>query len=245
MSATLPNLDMLASWLDADIYKSDCRPVPLKEYVKIGDAVYDKNFQLQRRIRPPVHIQVNTTVEFDCQRRLLYGFPKGDGDHVTYLCLEAVLEGHSTIVFCPTKKWCETLADSVSKEFFALGRNAAPATATDGEDRSGADEVRRKLQGQLDGKVIGEFLERLKRCPTGADALLTKVARFGVAYHHAGLSFYEREVVEDGFKTGSIRVLVATTTLSSGINLPARRVILRSPYSYKYEVTCAKICSYL
>ena len=38
MSATLPNLDILASWLNAAMYSSNYRPVPLTHRVKKTSA---------------------------------------------------------------------------------------------------------------------------------------------------------------------------------------------------------------
>ena len=49
----------------------------------------------------------------------------------------------------------------------------------------------------------------------------------GVAWHNGNLSSQEREVVQEAFKQKSIRLIVATTTLAAGINLPTRLVILR------------------
>ena len=80
------------------------------------------------------------------------------------------------------------------------------------------------------------MLEQLSRCPAGLDNTLNKVIKMGVAFHHAGLTTDERDIIEAGFKNGSIRVLVATSTLSSGVNLPARRVILRCPLTFNGQL---------
>lgn len=59
MSATLPNLEMLAKWLDATLYQTNFRPVPLKEYLKIGENVYNVNdLSLSHTIKPTFIIKV-------------------------------------------------------------------------------------------------------------------------------------------------------------------------------------------
>lgn len=36
------------------------------------------------------------------------------------LCFETVQAGHAALLFCPSKNWCEKLADSIAREFYNL-----------------------------------------------------------------------------------------------------------------------------
>jgi replicative superfamily II helicase len=43
----------------------------------------------------------------------------------------------------------------------------------------------------------------------------------------AGLTTEEKEIIAEAFDAGVLKILVATSSLAAGINLPARRVILQ------------------
>ena len=60
-----------------------------------------------------------------------------------------------------------------------------------------------------------------------ASKILGRLLKAGIAFHHAGLASQERTIVEESFKQNLLKVIVATPTLAAGINLPARRVIVR------------------
>ncbi|KAG8014817.1 DNA polymerase theta [Nibea albiflora] len=197
MSATLPNLSLLAGWLGAELYQTDYRPVPLQEHLKVGCSIYDKSLSVVRQFTPALHI-------------------KGDDEHIVSLCYETVMEGHSVLLFCPSKNWCEKLADSIAREFYNLRR----------ADRQGEAEPQ---PVSLDQDGLVDVVAQLRRTPAGLDPILQRTVPWGVAFHHAGLTFDERDVLEGAFRQGMVRVLAATSTLSSGVNLPARRVIIRTP----------------
>ncbi|KAK1135499.1 hypothetical protein K0M31_000088 [Melipona bicolor] len=54
----------------------------------------------------------------------------------------------------------------------------------------------------------------------------------GLSVHHAGLLRSERNLVERYFREGLIKVLVCTSTLAWGVNLPAHAVIIRGTEIY-------------
>ncbi|XP_064071522.1 DNA polymerase theta-like [Vanessa tameamea] len=203
MSATLPNLGILASWLDAELFITEFRPIPLNEYCLVGNKYYDKSGQYIGLLEDPKVLGI-------------------EGDYVLSLCLETLRDGCSILIFCMTKNWCENLAQSIASSFYKLGCSS--------------NEQGMVLREQLKSQSILETLEQLKNCPVGLDQILKNIVSFGVAYHHAGLTFDERDIIEGGFKSGAIRVLVATSTLSSGVNLPARKVIIRSPVFQKQPI---------
>ncbi|MCD2200234.1 DEAD/DEAH box helicase [Halobacterium sp. KA-4] len=59
------------------------------------------------------------------------------------------------------------------------------------------------------------------------NATLRKSVLDGVAFHHAGLSTHDKNLVEEWFREGKIRILFSTSTLAWGVNLPARCVVIR------------------
>ncbi|QDX40086.1 DEAD/DEAH box helicase [Salarchaeum sp. JOR-1] len=59
------------------------------------------------------------------------------------------------------------------------------------------------------------------------NSTLRKSVLDGVAFHHAGLSTNDKNLVEQWFREGKIELLFSTSTLAWGVNLPARCVVIR------------------
>ncbi|MDD1770028.1 MAG: DEAD/DEAH box helicase [Methanomassiliicoccales archaeon] len=130
------------------------------------------------------------------------------GDAVWSLIRDSVLEGGQCLVFVNTRKSTEALA----MKFAPMMHDLIPGhIAVEGEENLVED------QGE----------------PTSIGRKLRACVKKGVAFHNAGLANEQRRMVERAFKSGKIKAIIATPTLAAGINLPARRVVVRDVSRYE------------
>ena len=129
------------------------------------------------------------------------------GDAVSSLVMQTVGDGGQCLVFVNSRR-------STEAEAVRLSGLLKPVASRD----LGDSEVS-VLEGDSESTATGR---KLASC-----------VRSGAAFHNAGLTYRQRRYVEDAFRAGQIKVIVATPTLAAGINLPARRVVVRDTYRYE------------
>ncbi|KAF5277171.1 hypothetical protein FQR65_LT03877 [Abscondita terminalis] len=69
-------------------------------------------------------------------------------------------------------------------------------------------------------------------CQSLSETKLKDTLVHGIGFHHAGLSQEDRKIMEDLFRKSGLPILVTTSTLAMGINLPAHLVIIKSTKHY-------------
>lgn len=175
LSATISNSNDLAMWLDADLVKSDWRPIKLKEGI-----YFDKE------------------ITFTDGSRIELEYNK---DEVLALVNDMLRSGGQCIVFVNSRRSAEALASRYCNSVAGQGAYSI------------SEEDRMILEGDSESTAVGR---KLASC-----------VKYGIAFHHAGLTSDQRHYVESNFRSGKLKVIVATPTLAAGINLPARRVIVR------------------
>ncbi len=221
LSATVSNATELADWITTvrgttRPILEDRRPVRLDNYYLIGDATNDRMHLLPTLINGRFnHEAARLDDEGARASRGGRGGHRQRGGRRRLFApsrLETVdlLEEHEmlpVIYFIFSRNQCDDAARSCL---------AAGMRLTTGDERDRIREVVDARLGAMDPAdlaVLGysQFLAQLEA---------------GVAAHHAGMVPPFKEVVEQCFVEGLVKVVFATETLAVGINMPAKTVVI-------------------
>jgi ATP-dependent RNA helicase HelY len=229
LSATVSNAEEFGDWLrgvrgETEIVVSEARPVPLWQHVLTNDRLYDLFIDDdQVEINPELVALARQDQEeqrlSDKNRRYSgqggnhrrgrgsrgYSHREPDRfDEVLRLEREGLLPA---IIFVFSRKGCDIAVGQLLRAGVRLTseRERAEIEAFAQERCAGIPPEDLAVLGYAD------FEHALGR---------------GVAAHHAGMLPIFKEVVEELFTQGLVKVVFATETLALGINMPARSVVL-------------------
>jgi helicase len=119
-------------------------------------------------------------------------------DPIHKLALQTLEQNKQAIIFVPSRASAEKTAEEIAK----LTTFSLP---------------------ELEQEVLKAASTPTKQCRK-----LSHAIKKGVAFHHAGLLQAQKELIEDEFRNGKIKIICATPTLAAGLSLPVFRVIIKS-----------------
>jgi ATP-dependent RNA helicase HelY len=230
LSATVSNAEEFGEWLqtvrgDTTVIVEEHRPVPLWQSVLVGNQLHDLFVappdELPDGDQPTVNPTLTRLAADETRLNRIRGDRRGHrgnrrprsavamphrADTVDVLDRAGLLP---VIVFIFSRAAC----DAAVRQCLAAG-----VRLTQPDERRRIREIvdqRSTIIPDEDLTILGyaEFRDGLER---------------GVAAHHAGMLPVFKEIVEELFVAGLIKVVYATETLALGINMPARSVMLES-----------------
>ncbi|MFD1858603.1 DEAD/DEAH box helicase [Aeromicrobium camelliae] len=219
LSATVSNAEEFGAWLtevrgNTVTIVEERRPVPLYQHVMVGRRLYPLfeddgqrvNHSLERMAREDWQLsRARKGRPGKGQRRPRSRYQTPDRvDVVTKLDAEGLLPA---IVFIFSRAGCAAAVEQ------CLNARLTLTTEEEQQEILATVDAATTHLPEDDLYVLGfhEFREGIAR---------------GVAAHHAGMLPTFKEIVEDLFSRGLVKVVFATETLALGINMPARSVVI-------------------
>lgn len=148
------------------------------------------------------------------------GIRQESGDSVIDIALDTIKKEKQALVFVGTKRSAEKQAEEISKK---------------------TKKVSEELE-ELSEKILNALAKPTKQCER-----LSRCARHGAAFHHAGLMHKQKELIEDAFRKKTISIICCTPTLAAGVDLPAFRTLIKDlkRYGGKFGMNYIPVLEYL
>lgn len=222
LSAIVPNIEEINAWLggsEQSVVRSEYRPA-IAEFAVLRVTGRNTSARIDLELNAAEQEPFNYRVDRFLDRgRFVYRNP-ATGRKNTYQFMSV-----------------KTRAIATARMALPMGTVAVFATQKTGNQGAIAlaEELLQQLDHALDLPSPEEYADDSRRAVKeylvdeyGDDWIGTRIVEVGGAMHHGDIPQETREVIEQLIRARSCRLIVCTSTLAEGVNLPVRTLVLYS-----------------
>lgn len=204
LSAMIPNSEDFGRWLatESSVCSTSWRPTRQK----FGEIRFEAIKPRGSKLKLELYDENSLLDDIEINLKSFSKQPKSIAEKVVWSS-QVLRKRGPVLVFCMAKARCEKIAESIV-EYLKAEEKRDPSTILYKEIHP--------LVNALRNKIIREVSH---------DFLLSDALAFGIAYHHADLPPRIRIDLEHLISDGLVDVVISTTTLAEGVNLPISTVI--------------------
>ncbi len=237
LSATISNAEEFGEWIGTlrgatRVVIEERRPVPLEHHYLVGHRLHPMHVEQDGTLLPNPYV-----VSLDQRELRTKSHTRRSSGTVQHTNRGRPREGHRGVYVPRREEVVEVLAEAgmLPAIYFVFSRAGCDksvdwlrgaglhlTTREEAERIREFAEMRAAWMDEQDLATLGfyDFLDGLTQ---------------GVAAHHAGMLPVFKETVEELFEAGLVKVVFATETLSLGINMPARSVVIEDLWKFSGE----------
>jgi ATP-dependent RNA helicase HelY len=237
LSATISNAEEFGDWIttlrgDTRVVIEEKRPVPLEHHYLVGTRLHPMHVEQDGILLPNPYVV--SLDQHELRTKTYYRRGSGLPQHQR---ISRPREGYRR-VYVPRR---EEVVEVLEREgmlpaiYFVFSRSGCDKSVRwlrEAGVRLTTREEARTIRERAEARA--EWVDEEDLRSLGFDDFVESLAD-GVAAHHAGMLPLFKETVEELFQEGLVNVVFATETLSLGINMPAKSVVIEDLWKFQGE----------
>ena len=234
LSATISNAEEFGEWIGTlrgptRVVIEEKRPVPLEHHYLVGHDLHPMHVEHEGEPRPNPYVvsldrEEHRSRDVERHRGRRHGPPgRRTANRRVYVAKrEEVVDVLDEQGLLPAIYFVFSRAGCDRSVEWLMASGIRLTEREEAERIRAFAQMRVSWMGEEDLKTLGYYAFE--------DALAA-----GIAAHHAGMLPVFKETVEELFESGHVRVVFATETLSLGINMPAKSVVIEDLWKFQGE----------
>jgi ATP-dependent RNA helicase HelY len=237
LSATISNAEEFGEWIgtlrgETRVVIEEKRPVPLEHHYLVGHRLHPMHVEQDGVLLPnPYVVSID---QHELKSKTFYRRGSGLPQHER---ISRPREGYRRVYVPRREEVVEVLAEHgmLPAIYFVFSRSGCDRSVQWLRE-SGVRLTTREEAGRIRDRAESRaaWVDEEDLVTLGFYEFLEGLMA-GVAAHHAGMLPLFKETVEELFEAGLVKVVFATETLSLGINMPAKTVVIEDLWKFQGE----------